>query len=36
VEKGTKKMRDKMATGDGEVLQGALKLLGKDGLKFVV
>ena len=29
-------MKDKKAAGDGEVLEDVLKLLGEDGLKFLV
>jgi len=36
VEKGTKKMKDKKAAGDDEVLEYVLKLLGEHGLKFIV
>jgi len=36
VEKGTKKMKDKKAAGDGEVLEYVLKLLGERGLIFIV
>jgi hypothetical protein len=36
VEKGTEKMKDKKAAGDGEVLEYVLKLLVEGGLKFIV
>jgi hypothetical protein len=36
VEKGIKEMKDKKATGDDDVPEDILKMLGEDGLSIVI